>query len=282
MARRRRRRSSSAPTWTHLDDSGALPDRRRQRRADGGHALQRPLPHAAPRRGPAPRCGRTPAGKAAYRGPWMMETTAREEMMDVAARADRASTRSSSGARNVIQRSDLPYMSPGGMLHRERLAGRDPRPGRRDHRLRRSSAPSRPRPPRRVATSASGSRLYVEPQPAIMVYENDRRTCACTPTAGSTCSSVPARTVRASRPPPRSSSAEYLGVDYRRRHRAPGRHRERARSAPGTGGSRSGPMIGAAVQEASLMLQGEGGRHRRPPARSRARGPRGRRTASCR
>ena len=53
-------------------------------------------------------------GSAAYRGPWMMETTAREEMMDRVAREiglDPLEFR----RRNILQTSDLPYMCPGGM-----------------------------------------------------------------------------------------------------------------------------------------------------------------------
>ena len=54
-------------------------------------------------------------GKAAYRGPWMMETTAREQMLDVVAREigiDPLELR----RRNVIHRAELPYTSPGGKL----------------------------------------------------------------------------------------------------------------------------------------------------------------------
>jgi carbon-monoxide dehydrogenase large subunit len=53
-------------------------------------------------------------GSAAYRGPWMMETTAREEMMDRVAREiglDPLELR----RRNILQASDLPYLCPGGM-----------------------------------------------------------------------------------------------------------------------------------------------------------------------
>ena len=53
-------------------------------------------------------------GRAAYRGPWMMETAAREEMLDHVAREiglDPLEFR----RRNVLQTSDLPYMCPGGM-----------------------------------------------------------------------------------------------------------------------------------------------------------------------
>ena len=54
-------------------------------------------------------------GRGAYRGPWMAETVAREQMIDVVARAagmDPLELR----RRNVIQRSELPYASAGGMV----------------------------------------------------------------------------------------------------------------------------------------------------------------------
>src|SRR5260370_39294493 len=52
------------------------------------------------------------AGKGAYRGPWMFETTAREMAIDVAARRigmDPVELR----RRNLLAGSDLPFMSPG-------------------------------------------------------------------------------------------------------------------------------------------------------------------------
>jgi len=53
-------------------------------------------------------------GRGAYRGPWMAETVAREQMIDVVAREvgiDPLEMR----RRNVIQRSELPYKSIGGL-----------------------------------------------------------------------------------------------------------------------------------------------------------------------
>src|SRR5439155_12411597 len=54
--------------------------------------------------------------RGAYRGPWMMETTAREQMVDYAARAigvDPLELR----RRNVIHRDELPYTTPMGMVY---------------------------------------------------------------------------------------------------------------------------------------------------------------------
>jgi len=53
-------------------------------------------------------------GRGAYRGPWMLETVAREQMMDVAARAigiDPLELR----RRNVIHGGELPFTMPSGM-----------------------------------------------------------------------------------------------------------------------------------------------------------------------
>ena len=53
-------------------------------------------------------------GRGPYRGPWMMESMAREGMVDIVARGigmDPLDFR----RRNVIHQSDLPYVTPGGM-----------------------------------------------------------------------------------------------------------------------------------------------------------------------
>ena len=57
-------------------------------------------------------------GKAAYRGPWMFETTAREVAMDHAAHQiglDPAEFR----RRNLLAASDLPFTSPTGNVFQE-------------------------------------------------------------------------------------------------------------------------------------------------------------------
>lgn len=65
-------------------------------------------------------CGRSvytnTCGRASYRGPWMMETMVREQMMDVIARTiglDPLELR----RRNVIRDSDLPYTTAAGMVY---------------------------------------------------------------------------------------------------------------------------------------------------------------------
>ncbi len=57
-------------------------------------------------------------GRCSYRGPWMMETTAREQMMDTIARRlgmDPLELR----RRNVVNESDLPYTTAAGMVYSE-------------------------------------------------------------------------------------------------------------------------------------------------------------------
>lgn len=59
--------------------------------------------------------------RGAYRGPWMMETTAREQMIDVTARElgiDPLEFR----RRNVVQAADLPYSTPMGMTYDESVS----------------------------------------------------------------------------------------------------------------------------------------------------------------
>ena len=73
-----------------------------------------------------------------------------------------ASTRSSCAAATCCARTSC-RTEPERHDLRQHLAARDARAGRRDARLRRRSAPSRPRPEPRVATSASASSTYVEP-----------------------------------------------------------------------------------------------------------------------
>ena len=148
--------------------------------------------------------------------------------------------------RNILHRSDLPYTSPGRHGHRERHAGGDARAGASTEigydafRAEQAQATAEGRLPRHRASRSTWSR-----RPASAPTPTSPRTCACTPTVASTCSSAPARTARDSRRPPRSSSPRTSASHYRRRHRAPGRHRQSTPFGPGTGGSRSGPMIGA-------------------------------------
>jgi aerobic carbon-monoxide dehydrogenase large subunit len=78
-----------------------------------------PGPYRIPRLGFSTRMVWTNTmGKAAYRGPWMFETTAREMAIDHAARAigvDPIELR----RRNLLSNRDLPFTSPGGNVFKE-------------------------------------------------------------------------------------------------------------------------------------------------------------------
>ncbi|MCU1430762.1 MAG: xanthine dehydrogenase [Actinomycetia bacterium] len=98
----------------HLEDCGAFPVGGTG--ATGGFVgILFPGPYRVPLAGFHTRAVWTnTCGRAAYRGPWMFETVAREQMMDVAARAvgiDPLDFR----RRNVVQAGELPYTSAFGM-----------------------------------------------------------------------------------------------------------------------------------------------------------------------
>ena len=103
--------------------------------------------------------------RAPYRGPWMIETVpARAEWSTRLARADRASTRSSCGAatsssddRASVHAADRPAPRP-------RVARRDARAGRRDHRLRRVPRQNRQQRSPTGRLLGIGIGLYIEPQ----------------------------------------------------------------------------------------------------------------------
>jgi carbon-monoxide dehydrogenase large subunit len=191
-------------------------------------------------------------GKAAYRGPWMMETTAREQMLDATARAigmDPLEFR----RKNVIQRSELPFMSPGGMLIEnvspsETLEQAASAIGYEQFRAEQEQARAEGR------HVGIGLALYVEPQPSIMAYENEPAHLRMQPDGrvdvfiGSGAHGQGLETTTA------QLAAEFLGVhiDDVTVHQG---DTESTPFGPGTGGSRSGPMIGAAVQEAATLLK---------------------------
>ena len=212
-------------------------------------------------------------GKAAYRGPWMMETTAREQMLDLTARAigiDPLEFR----RKNVIQRSELPFMSPGGMLIEnvspsETLEQAASAIGYEQFRADQERLRAEGR------HVGIGLALYVEPQPTIMVYENEPAHLRMHPDGrvdvfiGSGAHGQGLETTTA------QLAAEFLGVhiDDVTVHQG---DTESAPFGPGTGGSRSGPDDRRRGAGGRDPPQGQGAGHRRAPARGRARGPRGR------
>ncbi len=99
----------------HLEDSGAYPVGGGTGAAGGRVVGLFAGPYRIPRFGSRTRAAWTnTSGRGAYRGPWMMETTAREQMLDVAARAagiDPLELR----RRNIVSRDELPFTSATGV-----------------------------------------------------------------------------------------------------------------------------------------------------------------------
>ena len=191
-------------------------------------------------------------GSAAYRGPWMMETTAREEMLDRVAREiglDPLELR----RRNILQASDLPYMCPGGMniqlvTPAETLEQVATELGYDAFRAEQAKATAEGR------YRGIGLAVYVEPQTNVGAYATEPANIRMHANGrvevfiGSGAHGQGLETTTA------QLVAENLGVDYDDVTVRQG-DTESAPFGPGTGGSRSGPMIGQAVTEASLLLR---------------------------
>ena len=191
-------------------------------------------------------------GSAAYRGPWMMETTAREEMMDRVAREiglDPLEFR----RRNILQTSDLPYLCPGGMsiefvTPAETLDQVAEELGYDEFRAAQAQATAEGR------YIGVGLAVYVEPQTNVGAYATDPANIRMHPDGrvdvfiGSGAHGQGLETTTA------QLVAENLGVDYLDVTVRQG-DTDSAPFGPGTGGSRSGPMIGQAVTEASILLR---------------------------
>ncbi|MWA00950.1 molybdopterin-dependent oxidoreductase [Actinomadura sp. LD22] len=103
----------------HLEDVGAYPYPGNGSAA-GSAAGMFPGPYRWAGPGSVKYTGRAvytnTCGRCAYRGPWMMETTGREQMMDVVARKlgiDPLEMR----RRNVISREELPFTSPSTLVY---------------------------------------------------------------------------------------------------------------------------------------------------------------------
>ncbi len=191
-------------------------------------------------------------GSAAYRGPWMMETTAHEQMIDVFARSidvDPIDLR----RRNVIHRSELPYTSAGGQVidfvsPEETLEQVVDVIGYDAFRVEQAAALADGR------LLGVGVALYVEPQPGMGPYANepvhirianDGRVDVYL-SSGSHGQGLETTTAQL--------TAEFLGVhtDDVTVHQG---DTDSTPYGPGTGGSRSGPMIGGVVHDASQVLK---------------------------
>jgi carbon-monoxide dehydrogenase large subunit len=191
-------------------------------------------------------------GSAAYRGPWMMETTAREEMIDRVAREiglDPLEFR----RRNILHASDLPYQCPGGMsiefvTPSETMEQAAAEIGYDEFRRQQAEATAQGR------YLGIGLAVYVEPQTNVGAYATDPANIRMHANGrvdvfiGSGAHGQGLETTTA------QLVAENLGVDYADVTVRQG-DTDSAPFGPGTGGSRSGPMIGQAVTEASLLLR---------------------------
>lgn len=106
----------TAITAEQLENVGAYPFPGNGSTAGAGMMIF-PGPYRIPRMDYVARAVYTnTCGRCAYRGPWMMETVAREQAVELAARRlgiDPLELR----RRNVIQQSELPYQSSGGFVY---------------------------------------------------------------------------------------------------------------------------------------------------------------------
>jgi carbon-monoxide dehydrogenase large subunit len=235
----------------HLEDVGAYP-------IGGGAAhssvgLRFPFPYRIPDHAWTSTVVWTnTCGRGAYRGPWMLETVAREAMIDVAARRlgiDPLELR----RRNVLRPEDLPYttatnlvvenVSPQQTLE-EAAATIDYDGFRRRQGHARSEG----------QLLGIGTALYIEPQTSMATYKTEQVHMRLSPSGcvdvylGSGDHGQGLVTTTA------QLAAEYLGVsiDDVAVHQG---DTDSTPFGPGTGGSRSGPMIGAAVLRASTTLK---------------------------
>jgi aerobic carbon-monoxide dehydrogenase large subunit len=235
----------------HLDDSGAYP-------IGGGSAGPMSCalitgPYRVPQIGfQTITVWTNTCGKAAYRGPWMMETVAREEMVDVVGRAigmDPVELR----RRNVLHRSELPYMSAGAQFidnvsPEETLEQCVSEIGYEKFREEQTQAKASGR------LLGVGFALYVEPQTTFGQYGNEPAHLRIAPdghvdvylASGAHGQGLETTTAQL--------TAEFLGVhlDDVTVHQG---DTEATPYGAGTGGSRSGPMIGAAVHDAADLLR---------------------------
>ncbi|HLN15553.1 MAG TPA: xanthine dehydrogenase family protein molybdopterin-binding subunit [Acidimicrobiales bacterium] len=190
--------------------------------------------------------------RGAYRGPWQMETLAREQMLDLLAHRmglDPLELR----RRNVIHRSELPYTMPSGMevaevSPEETLEQAAEMIGYEQFRKDQAAAAADGR------YIGVGLALYVEPQPGMGPMGSEPAHIRVAPEGhvdvylGSGAHGQGIETTTA------QIVAEHLGIDPD----DVAVHQGDTASTPfafGTGGSRSGPMLGAAVLETSLAVR---------------------------
>ena len=193
------------------------------------------------------------AGRTAYRGPWAFETLAREVTLDIAARRiglDPAELR----RRNLLRNDEMPYTSPVGMpydhmspdqTHQQALSILGYEEFRREQALAREKG-------RYLGVGIS---TYVEPTAGAMPYfGSEGATIRVEPSGkinvylagGSTGNSLETTAVML--------AADALGADIADVSTIQG-DTAVTPFGPGTGGSRSGPMIAGAVGETAAVLR---------------------------
>ena len=190
--------------------------------------------------------------RAPYRGPWQIETYLREQAVDRLARTmgiDPLELR----RRNVIQRDQLPHLLPVGLPldhvspaetleQAAAMIGYDEFRRHQQEQFQRDGC----------SGSASGSTSSRRPRWGPTAPS--RPTSGSSRAAVSTCTSGRARTDKASRPPPRNSSPS-TSVSLSTRSTVHQGDTSETPYAFGTGGSRSGPILGAAIQLAAQELR---------------------------
>jgi carbon-monoxide dehydrogenase large subunit len=241
-----------AATIDHLEDSGAFP-----MGGTGGVGIFVALLFTGPYRVPQLGWSTTAVwtntcGRGAYRGPWMFETVAREQLVDVIARRigmDPLELR----RRNVMQRDDMPYQSPGGMVYdnvspAETLEQAAELIGYDGFRREQAAARTEGR------YLGIGLGLYIEPQTGMGPLGVEAAGLRVEPSGtvnvflGSGSHGQSLETTMA------QVVAEHLGVDVD----SVVVHQGDTDIAPfggGTGGSRSGPFLSSAARQAALQVR---------------------------
>ena len=208
-------------------------------------------------------------GRCSYRGPWMMETLAREQMMDVIARRiglDPLEFRRI----NVVNEADLPFTTAAGLVYDAVSIGAslEQAAAMIDYeafRVEQAAARDQGR------LLGVGFGLYVEPSGIAM---GSLASEAAIVSIGVNGAGAGAHEQRQPRPERRDDRRPGGGrparCGHRRRHGHPGRHRVGTPSGPGTGGSRSAVLVSGAADRGRRP-----GPRRRcwrsPPMRSRRR-----------
>ena len=194
-------------------------------------------------------------GRGSYRGPWMIETVAREQMIDCLRRRlgiDPLELR----RRNVIRDEDLPYTMPSGMVYDQMTAAANARAGRRDGRLRRSCASSSEA--WRAEGRLIGIGVSLFPEPTAMAFgwmTTDGATVRISQngkvdvfTSGASHGQSLETTIA-------QVVADELGLDIDQVRVVQG-DTDSTPFGPGTGGSRSAVIAGTAAVQASQEVRG--------------------------